>query len=152
MNEPPPAVTDSQIAAFESQSGRKLPKEYVQLLKRRNGGYFPDELRITVDVSKVPEDERYYFDEGQVGFGSYFGLSEGDGPFLLTQSVELAEEWELPEGLLLIDGDGHTWIALDYRERNSEPGVVYVVADGPRVYALAKSFGEFFERLQVDAE
>ena len=38
----------------------------------------------------------------------------------------MTTEWGLPQDVVLLDGDGHTWIALDYRTdpHAVEPAVV----------------------------
>ncbi|MGY3215794.1 hypothetical protein ACVWWV_000296 [Bacillus sp. TE9122W] len=40
-------------------------------------------------------------------------------------SAYLIKEWELPEGLVLISGDGHTWVAMDYRKMKKNPAIHY---------------------------
>ena len=59
------------------------------------------------------------------------------------------QEWDLPPGLLLFDGDGHLWLALDYRNCQEEPPVVCVISDGPHVIPVAPSFAEFLRGLRA---
>jgi len=66
----------------------------------------------------------------------------------LLESFALNAEWEQPDELVLLSGDGHWWIALDYRERGreAEPPVVFYEngSDGaPDDLRLADSFREF---------
>ncbi|WP_425558976.1 hypothetical protein [Kutzneria kofuensis] len=48
-----------------------------------------------------------------------------------------------------LSGDGHTWIALDYR-RPGEPSVVWLDADQNTELPLAADFRSFVEGLTVD--
>jgi hypothetical protein len=44
---------------------------------------------------------------------------------------------------VLISGDGHWWIALDYRRQKEKPPVVYIESDGGRTVELASNFDSF---------
>lgn len=71
----------------------------------------------------------------------------GDG---LTQQAQVArEEWELPDGLIPLGGDGHTWCCLDYRVcgPKGEPSVTQVDLDGEKEFSLAPSFAQFISGL-----
>ncbi|MCR8630881.1 SMI1/KNR4 family protein [Paenibacillus sp. N5-1-1-5] len=48
-----------------------------------------------------------------------------------------------PKHVVLISGDGHWWIALDYRDRKEEPPVIYIESDGGTTFELAKNFNSF---------
>jgi len=55
----------------------------------------------------------------------------------------MIEEWNLPKDLVLLDGDGHTWIALDYSDRKVEPSVVLLESESNTCITLAKNFEDF---------
>ncbi len=48
---------------------------------------------------------------------------------------------------MLLDGDGHTWIALDYRKPGREPPVIFIESDSKESTVLAPTFAAFFEAL-----
>nr|WP_276578963.1 SMI1/KNR4 family protein [Bacillus paralicheniformis] len=52
--------------------------------------------------------------------------------------------------MVLIHGDGHTWIALDYRETKENPPVHYFDSELEEDFRLAGSFGEFLSKLYTD--
>ncbi|MDD9269595.1 SMI1/KNR4 family protein [Paenibacillus sp. GCM10023248] len=51
------------------------------------------------------------------------------------------------EELIIISGDGHLWIALDYRNCNDEPPVKYIESDGGFTIELANNFNSFLTGL-----
>lgn len=71
----------------------------------------------------------------------------GKNPGILD-SKYLLKEWDMPDGLILFNGDGHTWLAFDYRNVSSEPPIVYVNNDeDTKIRVIANSFNEFLENL-----
>ncbi|MDQ7860318.1 SMI1/KNR4 family protein [Peribacillus frigoritolerans] len=56
------------------------------------------------------------------------------------------KEWELPEGLILFNGDGHTWLAFDYRNP-----IVYVDVDLEQTIHIADSFEDDVEIIQPES-
>jgi hypothetical protein len=62
------------------------------------------------------------------------GLSLLDSPYLV-------EEWGLPSPVVLLSGDGHCWIGLDYRACGSrgEPSVTWFDADAETELPLART-------------
>lgn len=50
---------------------------------------------------------------------------------------------------MLISGDGHWWIALDYRKRKEEPPVVYIESEGGFTIELAKNFDSFLTVMSI---
>ncbi|GMG78163.1 hypothetical protein ShirakiTA10_11250 [Bacillus safensis] len=57
-------------------------------------------------------------------------------------SAYLINEWELPEGLVLISGDGHTWVVMDYRKMKKNPSIHYFDVEMEEDFKLANSFDE----------
>jgi hypothetical protein len=148
--DPPNAPLDERtLAEVERRLGVKLPATYVELLREQNGGYL-DEMLITVPrrVSGALAD---HVDDGYVSIGSLAGvtLEECHGSVLHTRAM--TEEWELPPGLVLLDGDGHAWIALDYRRRwwrrRAEPPVILVESDSGQTTELRATFAAFLAAL-----
>lgn len=53
-----------------------------------------------------------------------FGIGMGKEKGIL-ESEYLIQEWDLPKNVVLISGDGHSWIALDYRNSKAEPSAAF---------------------------
>ena len=64
----------------------------------------------------------------------------------------MTREWGLPQGLVLLDGDGHTWTALDYRSGAGEPSVVGLELEAGDELLIASSFDELLDSLRPDVE
>lgn len=137
-----PTLTDEMVRHAESLLGVKLPQTYLEALRMMNGGY----LRYDCIVhGGKPIEVRTI-----IGIGhSDNGLGNGG----ILDNQYFIDEWQLPGGLVLIDGDGHTWTALDYRQGrcNVEPPVIWIETDGGEELLLAPNFQDFTDRL-VDGE
>ena len=132
-----PGVQLSKDTLFEVERllGVRLPASYLKLMDVQNGG----ELRF-----------RYVlFEDGDAAVVPYF--YEIDIEHGIGLSSVFIEECGLPEGVVLLTGDLHSWVALDYR-KTKEPSVVYITesesGDGTwEEYQLASTFDEFTTRL-----
>jgi len=135
-----PPVDDELVAHAEVALGVKLPRDYVELLRQRNGGVprnrcCPTEFRTSwapdhIEISAI------------LGVGGDQGIdSNGRG------SAEMIVEWGYPAiGVVIcaMPSGGHDAVMLDYSESGSmgEPAVAYVDEDRvPR--RIADSFAEF---------
>jgi hypothetical protein len=128
-------LTDFDVESAESFFNIKLPVEYISILKEQNGGY----IIYNAHPSPVPTS----WSENSVNIDHIRGIGEGgilDSPYLIT-------EWDLPEGVIIISGDGHSFIALDYRNTNNEPPVIYLDTQSNQVFKLTDSFKEFLNNL-----
>jgi hypothetical protein len=136
-----PPLTDEALYEAERTIGRALPRELVHLLRIQNGGYLRRDLR----AHQSPEPTSWA--ATWVPFDQCFGI--GTDGMALTDTPYLLEEWGLPGGLVLLSGDGHAWIALDYRSASGgdPPSVIYVDADSGLEVLLAPSFRVFVEGL-----
>lgn len=129
-------VTDEIIEQAEKKLKVQLPIDYVDLMKRQNGG----EL---INRKLVVDDEVVSID-----YISGIGQKTGEGILL---STSLKREWGLSNRLVYLFGDGHTWIAFDYRRyKGNEPPVIYVDLETEKQIRLADSFQEFIDSLQYD--
>lgn len=63
------------------------------------------------------------------------------------ESEYLIKEWGLPRNIVLISGDGHSWIALDYRNTKQEPPVIFVDVDDGQIIKIAPNFEAFLKGL-----
>ena len=77
--------------------------------------------------------------------------SHGTGSGILCTAY-MTREWGLPQGLVLLDGDGHTWTALDYRSGAGEPSVVWLDVEAGDELLIASSFDELLNSLRPAAE
>jgi len=63
----------------------------------------------------------------------------------------MTEEWRLPPRQVLLSGDGHWWITLDYR--NSDvPSVAWIDTECGEDIQVAPNFATFLEGLQPSSE
>ncbi len=116
VNDP---LTQSDIAHAEQLLGVKLPSGYLWLLQAQNGGQTAADFRA--HPSPIPTS----WSDDHVPFEECFGIGSGYGSIM--ESPELSREWGQPAELVLLCGDGHWWIALDYRQCGpaGEPPVVW---------------------------
>jgi len=138
-------LDDDTLAEVEKRLGVKLPAAYVELMREHNGGQF-ETLVIRVRGRLSGALAQHFGDDRHVEIDALVGITlEEDGSVLHTQY--LTKEWELPSGLVLLDGDGHTWIALDYRKPVREPPVIFIESDSKASTVLAPTFAAFLEAL-----
>lgn len=135
-------LTDAALAECERALGVVLPPEYVALLRVRNGG------AVAGDYSAFLTAQPTSWAPDHVPFEDCSGI--GDAFPSITDSPDLNAEWGQPEELVLLHGDGHWWVALDYRAgREAEPAVVWFDNEVGEDVQLAASFGEFVRGLTV---
>jgi SMI1-KNR4 cell-wall len=132
------ALTDEALRAAEAELGVRLPEEYVALLRIRNGGV------VSKQCSAFPTSERTSWAEGWVGFNQMHGI--GSDFETILSSPYLTDEWGIPGTAVLLAGDGHWWIALDYRG-GDEPAVTWFDTELDQDMQLAPSFRAFVEGL-----
>jgi hypothetical protein len=127
-----PPLTDEAVASAERKIGHKLPREYLDLLKKQNGGY------IRYSLPESPHDTI-------AGIGPYF-------PSLTEFDWEACQEHvTFPlQGLVPFDGDGHWHLCLDYRHDSTRPSITYADVECNREERLAGSFAEYLSMLRLD--
>lgn len=137
-----PALTDDALADCEALLGVRLPVEYVALLRVRNGG------AVARQYSAFPT--RNLLAWAVMNHGP-FEFCSGIGPASpsITDSPYLNREWDQPDDLVLLHGEGHWWIALDYRGgRTAEPSVAWYDNDSGEDVTLADTFVSFLDMLK----
>lgn len=127
-------ITDKMIEKAESLLSVKLPKEYLELLNIQNGG-------STHNFA--------YKDNKDVVFYELFGIYFNRENVSILDSDYYSVEWGLPEKQILISGDGHYWVTLDYREEG-EPCVRWIDLESVVDVKIADNFSEFLEGLVYD--
>jgi hypothetical protein len=93
----------------------KLPQAYKELVQIKNGG----SIKYNACPSPVPTS----WAEDHVGIDHLMGIGDDGG---ILESPYFIKEWGMPKGLVLLHGDGHCWIALDYRKTKENPPVIFI--------------------------
>ncbi|GAB3849479.1 SMI1/KNR4 family protein [Dactylosporangium cerinum] len=143
-----PPLTDESIVDAETQLGVTLPAELICLLRIQNGGVIADAW------DACPADSNFYA-EDHVPFDHLHGIGPAGQPGTITllDTPYLVQEWELPSPVILLSGQGHYWLALDYRDCGpaGQPPVVWIDNEMDHELALASNFRTFVERLTASA-
>lgn len=121
------------ISIVEEKLQLKLPVDYIRLMKEQNGG------RLARNLYKGENGQEIMVDE-------LLGISEDDGQGILT-TIYMREEWDLPEDIILLSGDGHSWVFLDYRGDKDQASVSYIDLETEEDYMIARNFTEFMNGL-----
>lgn len=131
-------TNEEEILNAEKNLGITLPTTYKKLILQKNGGMINFNAFLTNRPTAWAEDH--------IQFNHLRGLGKKSG---ILDSVYLIEEWELPNDQILISGDGHSWITMDYRERHENPSIHYFDAELEQNFKLADSFDEFLSKLYI---
>lgn len=130
-------INDEIIKEAKVQFKVELPLEYIEILKVQNGGYTVDNSIKFLNNSLIT-NESFFNINHIMGIGSDIGILDTN---------YLIEEWGLPHNIVLLSGDGHTWVALDYRNVKEHPPVIYINTESDRIIEIATSFSDFLEKL-----
>ena len=135
-----PPLTDNMIVQAEWMLGVALPEEFIKLLRVQNGGYtkgfaYPMGQRTTWAADHVPLDELFGIVDPAMG-----------SPQNILDSITATQECGLPERQVILTGDGHWWITLDYRN-GPPPCVSWIDVECKEEAPIAPSFGRFLEGL-----
>jgi len=141
-----PPLTDEMIETAEKTLNVKLPFQFIELLKIQNGGYtegfaFPMNQKTTWAENHVPLNEL---------FGILVDKSIKSAQNILDSDY-LTKEWGLPEKQVVINGDGHWWITLDYRVGDN-PVVKWIDVECEEEVLITNNFDDFINGLVSDEE
>lgn len=127
-----PPLNDNVLLTVEKEIGYELPTEFVNLLKKQNGGYIRFSLPELVHDSIA-------------GIGPHF-------PSLADFDWEESQDFVSfsLQGLVPFDGDGHWHLCLDYRKNSASPSITHVDIECDREYRIADSFPDYLAKLDVD--
>ena len=127
-----PPLTEAAVDSAEREIGYKLPTEYLNLLKKQNGGYIRYSLPEMVHDSIA-------------GIGPHF-------PSLTGFDWDECQEYvSFPlKGLIPFDGDGHWHLCLDYRQQIGAPTVTYLDIECDQESPIAASFADYLGKLRID--
>ncbi|MFC9273427.1 SMI1/KNR4 family protein [Streptomyces zhihengii] len=142
-----PPLTDAVVQDAERRLGVRLPTSLLEILRVQNGGVVADSW------SAFPTDAPTSWSEDHVPLDHMMGIGRHDEQCSLLDSGYLVEEWGLPSPLVLLSGDGHCWIALDYRScgERGDPSVTWFDVECDTELPLAADFRAFVERLTASA-
>lgn len=132
-------INDELIKKAEEVLNVKLPESYINLLKEQNGGT----LRLDVHPTSKPNS----WADDHVNVSGLYGISFDENESSILESHYLIREWEMPENIILLSGDGHTWIALDYRNVAENPPVIFIDNEFEEIIELAPNFERFLQNL-----
>ncbi|EEM93579.1 SMI1/KNR4 family protein [Bacillus thuringiensis] len=132
-------INDELIKKAEEVLNVKLPESYINLLKEQNGGT----LRLDTHPTSKPNS----WADDHVNVSGLYGISFDENESSILESRYLIREWEMPENIVLLSGDGHTWIALDYRNVAENPPVIFIDNEFEEIIELAPNFESFLQNL-----
>jgi hypothetical protein len=140
-----PSLDGDMLRHAEEALGVRLPRSYVEVLSRRNGGMLRRRCCPTEFRTSWADD--HFEIRALLGIGGEFGIDTSSG----MGSADLIAEWDYPKiGVVICDmpSGGHDAVMLDYSESGPDgaPSVAYI--DEDRISRrIANSFDEFIARL-----
>jgi len=134
-------LTDAKVTEAEAALGVRLPSAYLELLGVQNGG------SVSGEFDAYPTTVPTTWAEDHVPFESLMGIGEPGRWTSILDSPYFNAEWGMPEELVHLSGDGHCWVALDYRT-GGEPSVVWFDNELGEDLQLAPDFLTFVEGLR----
>ncbi|MGG0773989.1 SMI1/KNR4 family protein [Bacillus rugosus] len=129
-------ISEDEIKNVEQELNLTLPEQYKKLIIQQNGGL--------INFNACPTDQETSWADDHIEVDHIRGIGKDLG---ILESEYLIKEWGLPQRLLLIQGDGHNWVALDYRLTNENPPVHYFDLELNNDFKIADSFDEFLSKL-----
>lgn len=129
-------ITAEIVEKAEEKLKVKLPESYISLLKEQDGGY--------INYDSYPTNYQTSWADDHIHIDYIRGIG---GEESILESGYLIKEWGLPKKLVLISGDGHSWIAFDYRNTNKNPPIILIDHDGEEISELAPNFKTFLDGL-----
>ena len=128
--------------------GVRLPEDLLRLLRIQNGG-------VVSDAWDACPAEATFCANDHVPFDQLFGIGPADQFDVLTllHTPYLLREWGLPTPCVLLSGQGHCWITLDYRTCGpyGAPSVAWIDNEMDHELQLAPDFRAFVEHLAASA-
>jgi SMI1-KNR4 cell-wall len=162
-NDDKPVLTQAMVAFAEKSLNVKLPQMLINLLMIQNGGYtngfaFPMMQQTSWSANHIPlfelfgiiteksiEDWKNSWDEERL-----INFYVEDKSIEIVQNIldthYMTKEWGLPEKQVLLTGEGHWWITLDYR-KSDVPSVRWIDVECDEDLHVANSFEEFINGL-----
>jgi len=134
-------LTNEDINLAEKHFNVKLPKAYINLLKQKNGG--------ELHYNALPISLDRWENDNHIIIEHLLGIKENDG---IMETDYYVKEWEIKRrNIILLSGDGHEWLALDY-DKTEDPQVIFIQTDNERIIEIYSSFDEMLENLYLHEE
>jgi|GEM_PF-2435099 len=117
-----------------------IPSAYLEFAGKRQSYAF------SIEGISVPKELSCYLSaKDKYGIIDEFAdfKTNGETGFIFITNEHKESAWGLPDDLVPIEGDGHTWFVLDYRSNRSDPKVVFFETDDFCSVVLAENFSEF---------
>lgn len=133
-------ISKDIIEDYERMKGIKLPKSYKKSILIQNGG--------EIKFNAFPTKESTSWASDHLHISHIFGLGKGDNSIL--HSDYYIKEWELPVGIILFSGTGHTWLAFDYRQTKENPPIIYIDTEISIILTIANNFDTFLQELYLE--
>ncbi|KAB7668740.1 SMI1/KNR4 family protein [Bacillus sp. B1-b2] len=131
-------LTDEDINLAEKHFNVKLPQAYIDLLKKKNGG---DLLynALPISLNRWEDDDHILIDH-------LLGIKKKEG---IMETDYYVKEWEINrKNIILLSGDGHEWLALDYNS-SEEPKIIFIQTDEDQIITIYDSFEIMLEHLYI---
>lgn len=136
-----PPLTDVALARAERILGVRLPAELIMLLRVQNGGYTKGFSHPMAQPTTWAKDHVPLHD-----LSGIIVDPAHSSPMNMVRTAEMTLEWGLPPKQVLLSGDGHYWITLDYRS-GPTPSVAWIDVECGEDIQVASSFGQFIAGL-----
>ncbi|MDQ0794889.1 SMI1/KNR4 family protein [Streptomyces sp. B1I3] len=142
-----PPLSEEMAEDAQRLLGVRLPPLLLALLRVQNGG------AVAAHRDAFPTGVPTSWSEDHVPFGELMGIGRRERMTSLLDTPYLVEEWGLPPAVVLLAGDGHCWVALDYRDcgPQGEPSVTWFEADPYAELVLAPDLASFVGGLTAAA-
>jgi len=140
-----PKLTDGMIEVAETSLNVKLPNLLIDLLRVQNGGY--------VNGLVFPTKEKTSWADSHIALSELYGIVTNKSKETcqnILDSEYLANECGLPAKQVVLSGDGHWFITLDFRE-GENPTIRWIDLECNQDIHIADTFDEFINGL-VSAE
>lgn len=136
-----PILTNEMVAFAENALNVKLPPLFIQLLKKQNGGYN--------NGFAFPMPQKTSWAKDHIPFYELFGIVTDptiESVHNILETDYMIKEWGLPKRQVLLTGEGHWWITLDYRN-GENPTVRWIDVECGEDIHVADSFDSFIHGL-----
>lgn len=135
-------INKKDIELAEKAFNIKLPRTYINLLKEQNGG--------CLEKTCLPVNFKNDWADDHILFDYLLGIKKDKG---IMESNYLLKEWGVKEkNLIIISGDGHFFVALDYRTNEENPTVVYIDTTEDKITKIYEDFSSMVNSLYEEDE
>lgn len=146
-----PQLTPGMVEAAQSYLDVRLPGSYIALLEIQNGGYTAGFVHPVTRPTSWAKTHVALPELAGIGVEPPQSVEDFHGIHNVYATPYMTREWELPPRQVLLAGDGHWWITLDYR-RGPAPQVLWLETDLKNELVLADTFETFLAGLRPESD